>query len=70
MPNLHHTRHERSFEEWLSECSTWWDMTMGDEAYEYPWLEWRAWYEEGLTVEAAVKRANRRLYGGPPGGGP
>jgi hypothetical protein len=38
-------------------------MTSGDEVADYPGLEWQAWYEEGLTVEAAVSRANNRVYG-------
>jgi len=29
-----------------------------------PGLEWHEWYEAGLTVEQAVERANRRVYGG------
>jgi hypothetical protein len=61
----HHTRAGRSFDEWLADCSTWWDMTMGEEAHDYPWLEWQDWYREGLTVEDAVRRAHARVFGGP-----
>ena len=61
----HNTRRSRSFDEWLADCSTWWDMTRGEEAYDYPWLEWQAWYREGLTVEQAVRRADARVFGGP-----
>ena len=57
------TRHDRTFDEWLADCSEWWEMTSGDEVADYPGLEWQAWYEEGLTVEAAVSRANNRVYG-------
>ena len=39
-------------------------MTRGEEAYDYPWLPWRAWYDEGLTVEDAVDQANVRTFGG------
>ncbi|OGF13325.1 MAG: hypothetical protein A2W00_02720 [Candidatus Eisenbacteria bacterium RBG_16_71_46] len=59
----HHTRREGTFDQWLADCSTWWDLIRGDEVFDFPELEWRAWYEEGLTVEAAVKRAEGRIYG-------
>lgn len=59
----HHTRRDLSFDQWLAACSEWWDLTRGDETYDYPEFEWRTWYEQGLTVEAAVERANKQLYG-------
>jgi hypothetical protein len=55
----------RALEEWLAECSTWWEITTGDEVADFPGLEWEQWYEEGLTVEEAVQRASHRVYGGP-----
>ena len=64
MPFQRNTRESRSFDEWLADCSEWWDMTRGEEAYDYPWLPWRSWYEEGLSVEAAVGRANASVFGG------
>jgi hypothetical protein len=57
------TRNQRTFEKWFADCSSWWDMTRGEEAYDHPDLEWRRWYEEGLTVEEAVRRAERRVFG-------
>lgn len=58
------TREHCDFDPWLYACSQWWDMTRGDEVEDFPGLEWHEWYEQGLTVEAAVERANRRVYGG------
>ncbi len=64
MSYRHHTSEHRTFDQWLADCSEWWDMTRGEEAYDYPWLPWRSWYEEGLTVEQAVDQANVRTFGG------
>ena len=54
-----------SFDQWFAACTERWDMTMGDDTTDYPWLAWREWYEEGLTVEQAVRRANNHVYGWP-----
>jgi hypothetical protein len=59
----HHTHQDRTYEQWLADCSAWWDMTHGEEAHDYPWLEWRQWYEQGLTVEAAVRLAHKSIFG-------
>ena len=59
----HHTREHSSFTTWFSECSTWFDMTWGDEVEDHPGLPWRQWYDEGLTVEQAVQRAIKQAYG-------
>jgi hypothetical protein len=58
------THDGRSFDQWLAACSDWWDMTVGEEVEDHPGLEWLEWYEEGLTVEEAVERANARVFGG------
>jgi hypothetical protein len=58
------TRADCDFDSWLYACSQWWDMTCGDEVEDFPGLEWREWYRQGLTVEEAVGRANRQVYGG------
>ena len=60
-----HTRRERSFDEWLADCSSWCDLIRGEEAYEHPGLDWEAWYAQGLTVEQAVRRADACVFGGP-----
>jgi hypothetical protein len=59
-----HTQEHCSFDPWLAECSAHRDMTRGDEVEDLPGLEWNEGYDAGLTVEAAVERANRRAYGG------
>jgi hypothetical protein len=59
-----HTHKHCEFDQWLAECSAFWDMTRGDEVEDFPGLEWNEWYDAGLTVEEAVERANRRVYGG------
>ena len=59
-----HTRRERSFDQWLADCSALWDLLRGELAEDYPELPWREWYDSGLTVEAAVERADQRLFGG------
>lgn len=64
MPYQRNTSGNRSFDEWLADCSEWWDMTRGEEACDYSWLPWRSWYEEGLSVEEAVGRANTSVFGG------
>ena len=38
-----------------------------EDAYDYPAYDWRGWYDEGLTVEQAVDRANVLLFGRPRG---
>ena len=67
MSYQHNTRQGRTFDEWLADCSNWWDMTKGEEAYDYPWLPWLGWYQEGLSVEQAVRRADAQVFGGPVG---
>ena len=64
MPHGDYSQDYHSFDQWLAECSAFWDMTRGDEVEDFPGLDWHEWYEQGLTVEEAVERANRRVYGG------
>ena len=59
-----HTQEHCGFDQWLAECSAYWDMTRGDEVEDFPGLEWHESYGAGLTDEEAVGRANRRVYGG------
>jgi len=57
------TNADRGFEQWFADCAESWDMTIGEDADNYPWLAWREWYDSGLTVEEAVGRANEQVFG-------
>ena len=63
MSYAQHTRDDTSFERWLTECSWWWMSHNDEDPYEYPAYDWRGWYDEGLTVEQAIVKANMLLFG-------
>jgi hypothetical protein len=62
-----HTRADTSFDGWMSECCLRWMSRNDEDAYDYPAWDWRGWYDEGLSVEQAVDRANVLLFGRPHG---
>lgn len=60
-----HTRADTSFEGWMNDCGLRWMSRNDEDVYDYSAYDWRGWYDEGLTVEKAVDRANVLLFGRP-----
>lgn len=61
----HHTRDHVSYDAWFSECADWWQGHGGEDPLDWSYLDWVRWYQEGLSVERAIARANSIVYGWP-----